>query len=65
MGSVNWRQGRLDMLLESMDLCEHDRTFFMNIRFGNNCEWCGRIRVAKKCECEMDREARMIARRFR
>lgn len=51
------------MILEAMD--ESDRVIHFESRFSNNCEWCGRIRVSKKCEYELNKEARMIARGFK
>ena len=62
--AMNKRQDTLEILLESLDLCECDGTFCISRRFGNNCEWCGRIRIYKKCECKLNVEAKMIARRF-
>jgi hypothetical protein len=44
---------------------EEERCVRYAVKFGNNCEWCGRIRRSKKCECEMNREARMVARGFK
>lgn len=59
------RINAFDRFLENMDLRDTDLTYRRSNKFGNNCESCGRIRRNKKCECVMNREARMIARGFR
>lgn len=57
---MNWRQGTLEMILESLDLYSHDRTFRIGTRFSNNCEWCGRIKCSKICECVLNARARVL-----
>ena len=61
---MNFRQSRLDMMLEAMDTAE--TILKHEPRWGDNCEWCGRIRKFKvKCKCELNVEAKMIARRLK
>lgn len=62
---MSFRINAFDRFLENMDLRNTDLTYRCSDKFGNNCESCGRIRRSKKCECEMNREARMIARGLR
>jgi len=62
--AMSFRINAFDRFLENMDLRDTDLTYRRSNKFGNNCERCGRIRRSKKCECEMNREARMIARGF-
>ena len=59
------RINAFDRFLENMDLRDTALTYRHSGKFGNNCESCGRIKRSKKCECVMNREARMIARGFR
>ena len=62
---MNQNQKTLDKLLYAMDFEDRVTRFDRSQSFGNNCEWCGRIRRSKKRECVMNREARMIARGFK
>jgi len=47
------RVNAFDRFLENMDLRDTELTYRHSNKFGNNCEWCGRIRRSKKCEGEM------------